>query len=70
MPRHARLVAAGFPMPVALRGIEGTAMFFAESDYRRFSDILPALAESESVRVHTYVLMTDHVHLLKPCSAG
>lgn len=64
MPRHARIVAAGFPMHVILRGIDRTAIFFAEGDYRVFSDILAALAESESVRVHAYVLMTNHVHLL------
>ncbi|WP_373507434.1 transposase, partial [Thiocapsa sp.] len=64
MPRHARIVAAGFPMHVILRGIDRTTIFFAEGDYRVFSDILAALAESESVRVHAYVLMTNHVHLL------
>lgn len=51
-------------MHVILRGIDRTAMFFAEGDYRVFSGTLAALAESESVRVHAYVLMTNHVHLL------
>jgi putative transposase len=64
MPRHARIVAAGFPMHVILRGIDRTAIFFAEDDYRVFSTTLAALAECESVRVHAYVLMTNHVHLL------
>jgi putative transposase len=64
MPRHARIVAAGFPMHVILRGIDRTAIFFAEDDYRVFSTTLAALAECESVRVHAYVLMTNHLHLL------
>jgi len=64
MPRHARIVAAGFPMHVILRGIDRTAIFFEEEDYRVFLEALAALAASESVRVHAYVLMTNHVHLL------
>jgi putative transposase len=64
MPRHARIVAAGFPMHAILRGIDRTAIFFAESDYRAFLDALAGLAASESVRVHAYVLMTNHIHLL------
>ncbi|MGB5736920.1 MAG: transposase [Thiohalocapsa sp.] len=63
-PRHVR-IAAGFPKRVILRGIARTAIFFAEDDYRLFSNTLAALAESESVRVHAYVLMTNQVHLLK-----
>jgi len=36
MPRRARIVAAGYPMHVILRGIDRAAMFFDESDYRFF----------------------------------
>ena len=64
MPRRSRIVAAGFPMHVILRGIDRAAIFFAEGDYRMFLGTLAALAESESIRVHAYVLMTNHVHLL------
>jgi putative transposase len=64
MPRHARIVAAGYPMHAILRGIDRGAIFFAEADYRAFLDALAALAASESVGVHAYVLMTNHVHLL------
>ena len=63
MPRHARIIAPGFPMHIILRGIDRTAIFFAEDDYRVFATTLAALAESESVRVHAYVLMNNHVHL-------
>ncbi len=64
MPRHARIVAAGFPMHAILRGIDRTAIFFADADRLAFLDALAGLAASESVRVHAYVLMTNHVHLL------
>ena len=58
------MVAIDFPMHVIRRGIDRTAIFFAEGDYRVFSDTLVALAERESIRVHAYVLMTNHAHLL------
>jgi putative transposase len=64
MPRHARLVAAGYPMHTILRGIDRTAIFFAESDHRQFLETLAGIASSESIRIHAYVLMTNHVHLL------
>jgi len=64
MPRHARIVAAGYPMHAILRGIDRGAIFFAESDNRSFLDALAELTAAESVRVHGYVLMTNHVHLL------
>lgn len=51
-------------MHAILRGIDRTAIFFAVSDYRAFLDALAGLATSESVRVHAYVLMTNHIHLL------
>jgi putative transposase len=39
-------------------------VFFDENDYRFFLDCLGAVAMEESVAVHAYVLMTNHVHLL------
>jgi hypothetical protein len=47
-------------MHVVLRGIDRTAIFVGEDDYRVFSTTLAALAECESGRVHAYVLMTNH----------
>jgi putative transposase len=64
MPRHARIVAAGFPMHAILRGIDRAALFFDDADYRALLDVLAERAAAESVRVHAYVLMTNHVHLL------
>ena len=40
MPRRARIVAVGYPMHVILRGIDRTAIFFDDSDYRSFLDYL------------------------------
>ena len=64
MPRRARIVAAGFPMHVILRGIDRMAIFFADEDKRYFLAKLAELASMELITVHAYVLMTNHVHLL------
>ena len=44
--------------------IDRAAIFFDNSAYRFFLDYLPGAADNESVGVHAYVLMTNHVHLL------
>ena len=64
MPRRARLVAAGYPMHVILRGIDRAAVFFADADRQFFLTCLSAMAAAESVAMHAYVLMTNHLHLL------
>jgi putative transposase len=64
MPRRARIIAAGYPMHVILRGIDRAAVFFEDDDRRFFLNHLAAVATEESVAVHAYVLMTNHLHLL------
>ena len=64
MPRRARIVAAGYPMHVILRGIDRSAVFFADDDCHFFLDGLRAASSEESAAVHAYVLMTNPVHLL------
>lgn len=64
MSRRARIVSASYPKHTILRGIDRTAIFFAEPDRCMFLATLAELAAAESVGVHAYVLMTNHVHLL------
>jgi hypothetical protein len=66
MPRRARIVAAGYPMHVILRGIDRAAVFFDDADRRYFLEWLGAAAAQESVAVHAYgeETGTDHVFLL------
>jgi putative transposase len=64
MPRRARIVAAGFPMHVILRGIDRATVFFEDDDRRFFLAALATAAAEEVVAVHAYVLMTNHLHLL------
>jgi putative transposase len=52
MPKRARIVAAGYPMHVILRGIDRAAIFFDDSDDRCFLDDLASTAGEEAVAVH------------------
>jgi putative transposase len=51
-------------MHAILRGIDRAAIFFDDADYRVLLGVLAECAAAEAVRVHAYVLMTNHVHLL------
>jgi putative transposase len=64
MPRRPRLRLAGIPFHVIQRGNNRTACFYAEDDYAYYLEHLGLQARRYRVRVHAYVLMTNHVHLL------
>lgn len=64
MPRRPRLALPGIPLHLIQRGNNRQACFFAEDDYRIYLDWLTEYASKSGCRVHAYVLMTNHVHLL------
>jgi putative transposase len=64
MPRRARLSLAGIPWHIIQRGNNRSECFFAEQDYRLYLQFLQELARRFDCAVHSYVLMTNHVHLL------
>jgi len=64
MPRRARLTMAGVPWHIIQRGNNRTACFFDAQDYRYYLGTLQEQAERFQCKVHAYVLMTNHVHLL------
>lgn len=64
MPRRPRLVVPGIPMHITQRGVNRTAIFFDNCDYRRYLDLLIEIADSHAIPVHAYALMGNHVHLL------
>ena len=55
MPRRARIVAAGYPMHVILRGIDRSAVFFADDDRLFFLDGLRTVSSEETVAVHARI---------------
>jgi putative transposase len=64
MARRPRINVAGVPQHVVQRGNNRQATFFAEEDYRFYLDSLREAAAKHGCQVHSYVLMTNHVHLL------
>jgi putative transposase len=64
MPRRARIAVAGIAWHIIQRGNNRSACFYADEDYRRYLDDLREQAEKHGCKIHAYVLMTNHVHLL------
>jgi putative transposase len=64
MPRRPRVHLDGVPLHIVQRGHNREPCFFAEEDYSGYLHWLgQALGEAEC-KLHAYVLMTNHVHLL------
>jgi putative transposase len=64
LPRRARLSLSHVPLHIIQRGNNRQACFFADEDYRFYLHWLAMHADKTGCRVHAYVLMTNHVHLL------
>jgi len=71
MARPHRLTAPELTHHVFQRGNNHTAMFVEDRDYRVFRRCIATALEKHPCRVHAYVLMTNHFHLLvTPCAEG
>jgi REP-associated tyrosine transposase len=64
MPRKPRNYLSGIPAHVVQRGNNRNACFFTEDDYLFYLECLRAGLRRYAVKLHAYVLMTNHVHLL------
>ena len=64
MPRNPRPDLAGIPQHIVQRGNNRQACFFAETDYTCYLTQLRGSSVRYGCRIHAYVLMTNHVHLL------
>jgi putative transposase len=64
MARKPRFSLPGIPQHVIQRGNNREPCFYAEDNYHRYlGDLKEALGRNDC-RLHAYVLMTNHVHLL------
>ena len=71
MPRSKRLDLPGVAQHVVQRGNDRQPCFFRGADYTRYLQDLREASLAFECRVHAYVLMTNHVHLLvTPYAAG
>ena len=64
MARLGRYFVKDQPLHVIQRGIDRQAVFYEDADYRHYRDWLMDAAKTYGARVHAYVLMPNHVHLL------
>lgn len=64
MPRRPRLSLPDVPLHLIQRGNNRQICFAADEDYRLYLDWLKQYADKTGCRIHAYVLMTNHVHLL------
>jgi len=70
MARLPRLNMPGVPQHVIQRGNNRKACFFEEQDYKVYLDKLKEYSQKLEVEVHSFVLMTNHVHLLMTPKEG
>ena len=64
MPRKPRFFLPGIAVHAIQRGNNRQAVFFDDEDYRVYLHWLKTASERYDCRIHAYVLMTNHVHLL------
>ena len=64
MARLPRYAIKNQPQHIIQRGRNGQQIFFEEQDYQYFYDCLEAAAYNYQLKIHAYVLMPSHVHLL------
>ena len=64
MPRKPRFFIPDIANHVIQRGNNREAVFFEDEDYQTYKNILHESAVSSGVKIHSYVLMTNHIHIL------
>lgn len=64
MARRARLVIPDLPHHVVQRGVRRMAVFWDASDYATYLRLLRRAADRYDLRILTYCLMPNHVHLI------
>ena len=64
MARRPRMVIAGHPHHLIIRGNNRQDIFVDDGDRRRFRGLLGEVMADAQVAIHGYVLMSNHVHLV------
>jgi putative transposase len=64
MARQSRFVLPGHPQHVIQRGNNRNDVFADPADFQCYRDKLVGACERFGCRIHAYVMMTNHVHLL------
>jgi putative transposase len=70
MPRRPRLALSNIPMHIVQRGNNRCPCFVERSDYLVYLDMLRRAVEDGECKLHAFVLISNHIHLLtSPASA-
>lgn len=64
MPRLPRLEIPGVPMHITQRGVNRGAIFIDDGDRHHFLRLLGEACNHYVIKLHAYVLMDNHFHLL------
>jgi putative transposase len=64
MARLSRLTVPGYPHHIIQRGNNRQPIFAGTADYEAFLSMLDEYARKCQVAIHSYVLMSNHLHLL------
>lgn len=64
MARKPRLWSPGFIYHITARGNRKGALFYDQADYATYLDLLKESALKTPFTIHSYCLMTNHIHLL------
>lgn len=64
MPRQPRLEVVGMPHHIVQRGVDRQVVFFDHRCHLEYLHLLSVYASHLEVSVHSWCLMTNHVHLL------
>jgi putative transposase len=64
MARLPRLTVPGYPHHIIQRGNNRQAIFISKEDYEKLLGLLEEFAKKFGVAIHSYVLMSNHFHLL------
>jgi len=64
MARLARVVLPGYPHHITQRGNRRQDVFFNDSDYEYYLELLRQWCAYEGIEIWAYCLMTNHVHLI------
>lgn len=64
MPRIARIVYVDYPHHIIQRGNNKQTVFFDDEDRKEYLKLLNKYAKECGSELHSYCLMTNHVHLL------
>jgi len=72
MARSSRIVVPGIPHHVTQRGSRRMTVFLSPSDYQVYLRVFKRQSERRGVRIWSYCLMPNHVHLIAEpsCSTG